>query len=303
MSIRLTCPQCQSALSVNNRLAGREIRCPHCSESITVSGNQLESKQNDAPESVARSRGVANGSVELDRTTAPDEEYLEPVELADATGADGIEAEEIEVAELVLDSVPKVSETNRISVASSRGSSVLLGSLEEVSLELEREQSSLSDGEDEFDEISFPKKELPKDDMDMTPMVDVTFLLLIFFMITASFSKEKVFEEPPPLSDNAALATEPPPVFDLVRVQIDEFNGYTIILPGGDEREASSKQDLLLALSNARAEVATGANEDQLKLMIEAHVDCIHAAVVAALDAGRDKGFTNFQVQVVEEFQ
>jgi hypothetical protein len=86
-------------------------------------------------------------------------------------------------------------------------------------------------------------------------------------------------------------------------VQIDEYNAFTIILPGGDEREASSKQDLLIALSEARAEVATSANDDQLKLIVEAHVECIHAAVISALDAGRDRGFTSFQVQVVEEFQ
>lgn len=157
--------------------------------------------------------------------------------------------------------------------------------------------------DEEVEEISFPKKELPKDDMDMTPMVDVTFLLLIFFMITASFSSEKVFEEPPPLSDASSVQKQEPINLDNVRVQIDEYNAYTIILPGGDEREASSKQDLLIALSEARAEVATSANDDQLKLIVEAHVECIHAAVISALDAGRDRGFTSFQVQVVEEFQ
>jgi hypothetical protein len=33
-------------------------------------------------------------------------------------------------------------------------------------------------------------------DMDMTPMVDVTFLLLIFFMVTASFSVQKSIQRP-----------------------------------------------------------------------------------------------------------
>lgn len=281
MSIRIECPQCRSSLSVNNRLAGREIRCPHCSGSISVPEKTLSAEQTSAPNSASAAIHSAS-------------EEFEPVELAESSAeTDFVPAE-------IADD--RDAFANQMDSDRPRGNGLLLGSLEQVSLELEQAQRHIEEDEDS-EEISFPKKELPKDDMDMTPMVDVTFLLLIFFMITASFSKEKVFEEPPPLSDNAAMATEPPPVFDLVRVQIDEFNGYTIILPGGDEREASSKQDLLLALSDARAEVVTGANEDQLKLMIEAHVDCIHAAVVAALDAGRDKGFTNFQVQVVEEFQ
>lgn len=281
MSIRIECPQCRSSLSVNNRLAGREIRCPHCSGSISVPEKTLSAEQTSAPNSASAAIHSAS-------------EEFEPVELAESSAET-----EFVPAEIADD---RDAFANQMDSDRPRGNGLLLGSLEQVSLELEQAQRHIEEDEDS-EEISFPKKELPKDDMDMTPMVDVTFLLLIFFMITASFSKEKVFEEPPPLSDNAAMATEPPPVFDLVRVQIDEFNGYTIILPGGDEREASSKQDLLLALSDARAEVVTGANEDQLKLMIEAHVDCIHAAVVAALDAGRDKGFTNFQVQVVEEFQ
>ncbi|MEX1094983.1 MAG: biopolymer transporter ExbD [Planctomycetales bacterium] len=39
------------------------------------------------------------------------------------------------------------------------------------------------------------------EEMDLTPMVDVTFLLLIFFMITASFSIQKTIETPDPDPD------------------------------------------------------------------------------------------------------
>jgi len=73
-------------------------------------------------------------------------------------------------------------------------------------------------------------------------------------------------------------------------------------LPGGEDRQASSKQDLLIALGDARRELVTGANDDALKLAVEAHTESIHAAVVAAIDAGREKGFSSIQVTVVEEF-
>ncbi len=159
--------------------------------------------------------------------------------------------------------------------------------------------------EEEPEEVAFAVKELPKDDMDMTPMVDVTFLLLIFFMITAAFSSEKVFEKPPPMVETPSSKPpdNPPEVFDSVRIQIDEFNAYTIIFPTGDEREASSKQDLLMALGDARTELSTGKEDEVLKLLVEAHEECIHAAIVAALDAGREKGFSSFTVSVVEEFE
>ena len=45
---------------------------------------------------------------------------------------------------------------------------------------------------------------LRSDDMDMTPMVDVTFLLLIFFMITSAFQMQKSFEVPTPSMDQAS---------------------------------------------------------------------------------------------------
>jgi biopolymer transport protein ExbD len=160
------------------------------------------------------------------------------------------------------------------------------------------------DDEEVLEQVSFKKNELPKDDMDMTPMVDVTFLLLIFFMITASFSSEKVFEKPPPLSDSSNKPPDKPPdQSDTVRVQIDEFNAYTVIFSTGDEREASSKQDLLLALGEARAEASSGKEDEVLKLLVDAHEECIHASIVAALDAGREAGFGSLSVTVVEEFE
>ena len=256
MAIKVVCSACSSVHSVNDRLAGREIRCPHCDGFIQV-----------------------------------------PLPSA----AEVREIEEIVEVEVVEDDIPGMVEI--IESADSFGGTAKAEVLDEIKMDTRSSEGKYQDEDEEVEEISFPKKELPKDDMDMTPMVDVTFLLLIFFMITASFSSEKVFEEPPPLSDASSIQKQEPINLDNVRVQIDEYNAFTIILPGGDEREASSKQDLLIALSEARAEVATSANDDQLKLIVEAHVECIHAAVISALDAGRDRGFTSFQVQVVEEFQ
>ena len=256
MAIKVVCSACSSVHSVNDRLAGREIRCPHC-----------------------------DGFVQVPLPSA----------------AEVREIEEIVEVEVVEDDIPGMVEI--VESADSFGGTAKAEVLDEIKMDTRSSVGKYQDEDEEVEEISFPKKELPKDDMDMTPMVDVTFLLLIFFMITASFSSEKVFEEPPPLSDASSIQKQEPINLDNVRVQIDEYNAFTIILPGGDEREASSKQDLLIALSEARAEVATSANDDQLKLIVEAHVECIHAAVISALDAGRDRGFTSFQVQVVEEFQ
>jgi biopolymer transport protein ExbD len=259
MSIPVVCPHCEADLSVHDRLAGKETKCPHCGGAFSVP------------------------------TVSVVQEALED---------DIVDVEEVDEVEQAYEAVEVVNSAEEVAVAARHQTIGNSG--------LARGESSRSSDEDsgEIEEVNFPKKELPTDDMDMTPMVDVTFLLLIFFMITASFSSEKAFEEPPPLPTDAVSVT-PPTNSDSIRVQIDEFNAYTIIFSGGDEREASSKQELLIALDEAKNEMATGSKnkDDEIKLLIEAHVDCIHGAVIAAVDAARDRGFNSFQVQVVEEFQ
>ena len=262
MSIRIHCTACNTQHSVHDRLAGRSIRCPSCDAMIEVAQQATSPDQDLVDQDLVE-------SIEL----VDEPELVEAIELGD---------HELNEPKIIqeddLDESAEAIQKIRRSLAAAPG----FGSNDG-----DGNESSTDGDEEEVQEITFPKKELPKDDMDMTPMVDVTFLLLIFFMITASFSSEKVIEEPPSMSDkpSAQQKEEPDKVLDTVRVQVDEFNAYTIILPGGEDRQASSKQDLLMALDDARREIVTGANDDALKMAVEAHVDSIHAAVIAALDA------------------
>jgi biopolymer transport protein ExbD len=139
------------------------------------------------------------------------------------------------------------------------------------------------------------------EDMDMTPMVDVTFLLLIFFMITASFSVQKSIQRPAQKRDDPSVNTvqqddEDNP--DIVTVQVDEFNAYNVITTNWD-RVVGSKQDLIVALGDAHA--GSGGQQPS-RLVVQAHEDCFHLAVVAALDAGREAQFESFEVSTVEQF-
>lgn len=133
-----------------------------------------------------------------------------------------------------------------------------------------------------------------QDEMDMTPMVDVTFLLLIFFMITASFSLQKSIQVPAQRAEESAAA-DPLETGDVVRIIVDAFNVYLVQLPDGQELEATSRQDLRQQLASA-ADVGT-----EPRLQIQAHEEALHAAVVAALDVGRDKGYVNFQVGIFDD--
>ena len=60
---------------------------------------------------------------------------------------------------------------------------------------------------EEEEESGIKRGELEETEMDMTPMVDVTFLLLIFFLVTAAFTLQKSIDVPKPESDQASENT------------------------------------------------------------------------------------------------
>ncbi len=149
-----------------------------------------------------------------------------------------------------------------------------------------------------------PKRERPHEKLeeawDITPMVDVVFLLLIFFMLTASFSIQKVIRTPRQQSDkpssNASNDKDPENAGPVV--QVDEFNGYAVV-SADDREEVSSKQDLIVALGRLK-DMSSG--DEMEMLTVQAHEESTHGAVVGALDAGRAAKFSKFKTVMVEQF-
>jgi biopolymer transport protein ExbD len=163
-------------------------------------------------------------------------------------------------------------------------------------------KAEVSGGEEEVEEFAKSKPISTGDEMDMTPMVDVTFLLLIFFMITASFSIQKSIQRPAQRDDQPSsrpVEVEDKDNPDIVTVQVDEFNAFNVITSDWDQPVAS-KQDLISALDRAHAGDASG--NVPTKLVVQAHEECMHATVIAALDAGREAKFESFEVTTVEQF-
>lgn len=146
------------------------------------------------------------------------------------------------------------------------------------------------------------KTEKVETEMDMTPMVDATFQLLIFFMITAAFALQKSKEIPKPKSDEPssnAVVEEDEEVANAVIVRIDEHNAYLVINADGDEEEAPSVLDLHAKLRKAH----DGDSEGRVPtvLRVEAHDEALHGRVVTAIDAGNDAGFAEVQLASLEE--
>jgi biopolymer transport protein ExbD len=136
----------------------------------------------------------------------------------------------------------------------------------------------------------------------MTPMVDVTFLLLIFFMVTAAFSLQKSLEIPKPEQDPSENVEQQEPEDDpsYVTVYVDENNTYRVVTVDWDE-EAPSEQELLRKLREARNDNSSG--KVPTKLLVKAHGDSLIEKVVSALDAGTEVGMEQVQLVKVEEIE
>lgn len=139
-------------------------------------------------------------------------------------------------------------------------------------------------------------------EMDMTPMVDVTFLLLIFFMVTAAFSLQKSFEIPTPREERPSTQIvtlddfEEDPEYVVVR--IDENSTFFVSTAQWDEeREVPSRQDLLISFKQAR----DSAEQPPTKLLVIAHSDAWHEKIVMAMDAGTEVGMVDVKLVTVDE--
>jgi biopolymer transport protein ExbD len=137
------------------------------------------------------------------------------------------------------------------------------------------------------------------DGLDMTPMVDVTFLLLIFFMVTAAFALQKSIEVPTPDSSEGATAKTVEDIEqddDYVIVRIDKDDTVWV-----NDAEAITEQDLLSKLKEARSGEAGTSSPGPSKLLVMANGDAHHEKVVMVLDAGTASGMDEVRLAADNE--
>jgi biopolymer transport protein ExbD len=152
-------------------------------------------------------------------------------------------------------------------------------------------------GADTFVSFNDGEKVSREAEMDMTPMVDVTFLLLIFFMVTAAFTLQKSIEVPKPENTDqpSTEQIDEEQEDEAVTIMIDEDDVYTVITPD-DEYECPSVQEMYVRLRDAMS-----ATPKPKRLIVLANGGASHGRVVTALDAGADVGLEDIQLVTVEE--
>lgn len=251
MSIEVSCSECGASHHVNDRLAGRSVRCPSCDVVVPVPEKATESVPvadidvGDQPVEVAAGEPIASKSVQK---------------------KDGVQDSASREAAVEVPLVPNAGAVD-------------------------------DEDSDEIDEVLIRKKR-PEEEMDMTPMVDVTFLLLIFFMVTAAFSLQKSIEMPRQQTDapSTQVTDEEDDELETIEVEVDEFGGFLVIAQDW-ERETVGKQGLIRAFKEALA-----ASKDSMRLNVKVHEMAKLHSLVDAMDAGTIAGFAELEVVQVEEF-
>jgi len=263
MSVTFTCPACRVTISGADVLIGRKVRCPECDEMVVV------------PED--SSAGTA------DQEDGAGTVYLDPAEIEDPRGTVMLES-----IHLIEPEPAVVGPDDLVAPAAVLQPIQVPPPPAPVAEEPERPPME-------------PNRKLEDTEMDMTPMVDVTFLLLIFFMVTASFTLQKSMEIPLSQSDQASTETkeeeEEPDPNDIVTVMVDENNTYQVTTEDWIE-EAPSEQDLYIQLKLAREGDSTGTIPTTLR--VEANGEAMYEKVVTALDAGPKTGFSDVLLLTVE---
>lgn len=119
--------------------------------------------------------------------------------------------------------------------------------------------------------------------VELTPLIDVVFLLLIFFMVSTTFVRETQLKIDLPEAQGEASERDP----DVVEIGIDRSGSYAI---NGVSVANKQLQTLMRALE------ATTGGDSSKSLIITADANASHQSVVRAMDAAGRLGLTRLSI-------
>ncbi|MEM9828946.1 MAG: biopolymer transporter ExbD, partial [Planctomycetota bacterium] len=130
------------------------------------------------------------------------------------------------------------------------------------------------------------------------PMVDVTFLLLIFFMVTASFALQRSIEMPEQLTEAPSTSNqEEQDEVEMVDLEIDERGMFRVITDATEHQPTPSKMAMLVSLKEANT-----SKGDPMKLNVKVHEDAEVRFLVYGMDAGNQANYSPIIVTQVDGF-
>ncbi|UVO17012.1 ExbD/TolR family protein [Stutzerimonas stutzeri] len=137
--------------------------------------------------------------------------------------------------------------------------------------------------------MKFRRKPRENVEIGLAPLIDVVFILLLFFVVTTTFTRETQLQVDLP---EAASGTPPEQTeVKQLEVVIDVDGNYSL------NGKALLKSDLnsLMAALGKEAE-----GDNSLPMIISADGKTPHQAVITAMDAAGKLGFAHLRITTVE---
>jgi biopolymer transport protein ExbD len=126
-------------------------------------------------------------------------------------------------------------------------------------------------------------------EVNLTSLIDVVLLLLIFFMVSTSFVKQSQITINLPEAESAAIVEETPEQIDIM---ISETGVYMV-----NGRELINNRPE--TIRNALQKISNGDNS--LPLTISADANARHQDVVTAMDVAGRLGFVRISIATLNE--
>ncbi len=138
--------------------------------------------------------------------------------------------------------------------------------------------------------MNFSPQRQDQVELNLTPLIDVVFLLLIFFMVSTTFEHESEISITLPEASEEYTETKP----EIVEVAIDARGGVFV---NNQPLVNTQVQTIREALREAVYDL------DEPPLIISADAKATHQLVVRVMDAARQLGLVNlsFATQNIEE--
>ncbi len=132
--------------------------------------------------------------------------------------------------------------------------------------------------------MNFRKGLTDEVELNLTPLIDVVFLLLIFFMVTTTFDRDAKIKINLPTTTNASHEAQK----NTLELLIDNKGNYCV-----DGREVLNNQPETLFRAMSQALDERGKNPP---LIISADSNSNYQSVVTAMDIAGRLGLTNFSM-------
>lgn len=125
-----------------------------------------------------------------------------------------------------------------------------------------------------------PQRRAPAD-INLTPLIDVVFLLLIFFMVSTTFKDEARLRVQLPEAQGEDIVAEEP---SMIRIVIDRAGDFYV-----NDQSLVDRKTLTLV----RALTGALGGREEVPVLIQADANTPHQAVMSAMDAAGQAGLVH----------